>query len=141
MSPLPSLVNELVEATDDRQQSRIVAPYGRLDLLCLEELGYVKLDPRDQSCGSRSSPSATGKRAWNWRAGFAASWSESWLGCISLLYLDAESLVECFPGLQDDGMSAAVHRDRELVEEAVLARHDRPGGLPAREEADVSIPL
>ena len=26
--------------------SRIVARYGRLDLLCLDELGYVQLDPR-----------------------------------------------------------------------------------------------
>lgn len=40
------LVNELVEAADDRRLSRIVARYGRLDLLCLDELGYVQLDPR-----------------------------------------------------------------------------------------------
>jgi DNA replication protein DnaC len=32
------LVNELVEAADDRRLSRIVARYGRLDLLCLDEL-------------------------------------------------------------------------------------------------------
>ena len=30
------LVNELVEAADDRRLSRIVARYGRLDLLCLD---------------------------------------------------------------------------------------------------------
>src|SRR5215471_14781254 len=30
------LVNELVEAADDRKLSRIVARYGRLDLLCLD---------------------------------------------------------------------------------------------------------
>ena len=40
------LVNELVEAADDRRLSRIVARYGRLDLLCLDELGYVQLDGR-----------------------------------------------------------------------------------------------
>ena len=40
------LVNELVEAADDRILSRVVARYGRLDLLCLDELGYVKIDPR-----------------------------------------------------------------------------------------------
>lgn len=40
------LFNELVEAADDRRLSRIVARYGRLDLLCLDELGYVQLDAR-----------------------------------------------------------------------------------------------
>jgi DNA replication protein DnaC len=40
------LVNELVEAADERRLSRIVARYGRLDLLCLDELGYVGLDSR-----------------------------------------------------------------------------------------------
>jgi DNA replication protein DnaC len=40
------LVNELVEAADDRQLSRVVGRYARLDLLCLDELGYVQIDPR-----------------------------------------------------------------------------------------------
>ena len=40
------LVNELVEAADDRLLSRVVGRYGRLDLLCLDELGYVQVDPR-----------------------------------------------------------------------------------------------
>lgn len=40
------LVNELVEAADERRLSRIVARYGRLDLLCLDEVGYVQLDAR-----------------------------------------------------------------------------------------------
>ena len=44
------LVNELAEAADERRLSRIVARYGRLDLLCLDELGYVQLDAR----GSRT---------------------------------------------------------------------------------------
>jgi DNA replication protein DnaC len=48
------LVNELVEAADDRRLSRLVARYGRLDLLALDELGYVQLDTRGPSCCSRS---------------------------------------------------------------------------------------
>jgi len=41
-----ALVNELAEAADQRQLSRVVARYGRLDLLLLDELGYVQLDSR-----------------------------------------------------------------------------------------------
>lgn len=41
-----ALVNELVEAADEKQLSRVVARYARLDLLCLDEVGYVGLDPR-----------------------------------------------------------------------------------------------
>lgn len=40
------LVNELVEAADERALSRVVGRYGRLDLLLLDELGYVQIDPR-----------------------------------------------------------------------------------------------
>jgi DNA replication protein DnaC len=40
------LVNELVEAAGERVLSRVVARYGRLDLLLLDELGYVQIDPR-----------------------------------------------------------------------------------------------
>jgi hypothetical protein len=40
------LVNELVEAADDRQLSRTIARYGRVELLCLDELGYMELDKR-----------------------------------------------------------------------------------------------
>lgn len=40
------LVNELVEAADERKLSRLVTRYGKLDLLCLDELGYVQLDTR-----------------------------------------------------------------------------------------------
>jgi DNA replication protein DnaC len=40
------LVNELVEAADDRVLSRTVGRYGRLDLLCLDELGYIQIDPK-----------------------------------------------------------------------------------------------
>ncbi len=41
-----ALVNELAEAADERTLSRVVGRYGRLDLLCLDELGYVKVDER-----------------------------------------------------------------------------------------------
>jgi DNA replication protein DnaC len=40
------LVNELVEAQDDRRLARLVARLGRLDLLLVDELGYVALDGR-----------------------------------------------------------------------------------------------
>ena len=40
------LVNELVEAADDRQLSKTIARYGRVDLICLDELGYMELDKR-----------------------------------------------------------------------------------------------
>jgi DNA replication protein DnaC len=41
-----TLVNELVEAADDRHLSRVVGRYARLDLLLLDELGYVQVDAR-----------------------------------------------------------------------------------------------
>ncbi len=41
-----ALVNELAEAADEHQLSRLAARYGRLDLLCLDELNYVHFDPR-----------------------------------------------------------------------------------------------
>jgi DNA replication protein DnaC len=41
-----ALVNELAEAADDKQLSRTIARYGRVDLLCLDELGYLELDRR-----------------------------------------------------------------------------------------------
>ena len=40
------LANELAEAADDRQLSKTIARYGRVDLLCLDELGYMELDRR-----------------------------------------------------------------------------------------------
>jgi DNA replication protein DnaC len=40
------LVNELVEAADDKQLSKTITRYGRVDLLCLDELGYMELDQR-----------------------------------------------------------------------------------------------
>lgn len=41
-----ALVNELAEAADERTLSRVVARYGRIELLCLDELAYVHLDSR-----------------------------------------------------------------------------------------------
>jgi DNA replication protein DnaC len=41
-----ALVNELAEAADEHLLSRVVGRYGRLELLCLDELGYVSLDPK-----------------------------------------------------------------------------------------------
>ena len=38
------LANELAEAADDHKLSRVVARYGRYDLLAIDELGYVHLD-------------------------------------------------------------------------------------------------
>lgn len=40
------LANELAEAADDRQLLRTIARYGRVDLLCLDELNYLELDRR-----------------------------------------------------------------------------------------------
>jgi DNA replication protein DnaC len=40
------LVNELVEAADERQLVKTIARYGRVDLLCVDELGYMELDRR-----------------------------------------------------------------------------------------------
>ena len=39
-----ALVNELAEAATARQLSRVAGRYGRLDLLLLDELGYVQID-------------------------------------------------------------------------------------------------
>ncbi|HET9600951.1 MAG TPA: IS21-like element helper ATPase IstB [Acidimicrobiales bacterium] len=40
------LVNELVEAADERRLARLVARYGRHELLLIDEVGYVQLDAR-----------------------------------------------------------------------------------------------
>lgn len=40
------LVNELVEAADDKQLAKTIARYGRVDLLIIDELGYMELDRR-----------------------------------------------------------------------------------------------
>ena len=40
------LVNELVEAADEKLLTKTIARYGRVDLLCIDELGYTELDRR-----------------------------------------------------------------------------------------------
>ena len=40
------LVNELVEAADEKVLAKTIARYGRADLLCIDELGYMELDRR-----------------------------------------------------------------------------------------------
>ncbi len=40
------LVNELVEAEDEKMLAKTIARYGRVDLLCIDELGYMELDKR-----------------------------------------------------------------------------------------------
>ncbi len=37
-------VNELVEAAGEKQLNKTIARYGRADLLCIDELGYMELD-------------------------------------------------------------------------------------------------
>ncbi len=41
-----SLANELVEAAEDKQLGKTIARYGRVDLLEIDELGYLELDRR-----------------------------------------------------------------------------------------------
>jgi DNA replication protein DnaC len=40
------LANELVEAAGDKQLTKTINRYGRVDLLCIDELGYMELDRR-----------------------------------------------------------------------------------------------
>jgi DNA replication protein DnaC len=40
------LVNELVEAADEKVLAKTIARYGRVDLICVDELGYMELDRR-----------------------------------------------------------------------------------------------
>jgi DNA replication protein DnaC len=40
------LVNELAEAENDKALTRVITRYGRVDLLCIDELGYLQLDRR-----------------------------------------------------------------------------------------------
>jgi hypothetical protein len=37
-------VSELVEAADEKQLNKTIARYGRVDLLCIDDLGYMELD-------------------------------------------------------------------------------------------------
>ena len=39
-------MNELVEAADEKVLAKTIARYGRVDLLCIDELCYMELDKR-----------------------------------------------------------------------------------------------
>ena len=39
-------MNELVEAADEKVLAKTIARYGRVDLICIDELGYMALDRR-----------------------------------------------------------------------------------------------
>lgn len=43
-STTANLVNELVEAADERHLSKTIARYSKVDLVCLDEFGYLDLD-------------------------------------------------------------------------------------------------
>ena len=40
------LVNELIEAADERRLARLIARYGKVALLAIDEFGYIQLDSR-----------------------------------------------------------------------------------------------
>ncbi len=40
------MVNELAEAADEKILTKTIACHGRVDLLCIDELGYIELDRR-----------------------------------------------------------------------------------------------
>jgi len=40
------LVNELVEAADEKQLTKMINRFGRVDLILVDELGYLQLDRR-----------------------------------------------------------------------------------------------
>ena len=39
-------MNELAEAADEKKLTRTIARYSKVDLLCLDEFGYLDLDKR-----------------------------------------------------------------------------------------------
>ena len=70
------LVNELVEVADEKQLTKTIDRYGRVDLLVIDELGYMELDRRGAellfqviaSCYERRSVAITTNlefRQWN----------------------------------------------------------------------------
>lgn len=40
-------MNELVEAADEKRLNKTIVRYGRVGLLCIDELGYMQLDRHD----------------------------------------------------------------------------------------------
>jgi DNA replication protein DnaC len=52
-----ALVNQLVEAQREQSLSRMLARWSRVELIVIDEFGYVPLAEPLPSCSSRSSPS------------------------------------------------------------------------------------
>ncbi len=44
------LVNELAEAADDKQLTKLINHYGRVDLILVDELGHLRLDAVPNCC-------------------------------------------------------------------------------------------
>lgn len=64
------LVNELVEAADEKTLTKTIARYGRVDLLCIDELGYMALDKRGAEDKAPEAPRCFGglTSLYGWRA-------------------------------------------------------------------------
>ena len=60
---------------------------------------------------------------------------------VSFAELHAEAIVEHSPLFDDRQTGRTVHRDRELIEEAMLSKEDRPWSSPALRKTDLGIPL
>ena len=45
-APPPNAATGSSSPSDEKQLARSIARYGRVDLLCIDELGYMKLDRR-----------------------------------------------------------------------------------------------
>nr|WP_177153854.1 ATP-binding protein [Streptomyces sp. 2131.1] len=63
------LVNELVEAADEKQLNKTIARYGRVDLLYIDELGYMELDRRGADHLGYDKHNPAGKNGGNSRNG------------------------------------------------------------------------
>ncbi len=59
---LAALANELQAAETQRELGRVIARYARIELVCLDELGYWRCPPARRSSCSRSSANATSAR-------------------------------------------------------------------------------
>jgi DNA replication protein DnaC len=84
------LVNELVEAENDKALAKTFARYGRVDLLCIiDELGYMELDKRgaellfqvlterEEKASVATNPSPAGRKPSPTRASARPSWTGS----------------------------------------------------------------
>src|SRR5205814_10282848 len=69
---LAGLANELQEAESRRELARLVARYGRIELLCLDELGYLALPDVDRLT-HRAYIIETGSDSWRFKHGLNRS--------------------------------------------------------------------